>query len=308
MNDGLIPNRYAKALYKVANEKGDTAQVYAQMNLLNAAYEAQAGLKKAVNNPFLPLADKLQLLCTAAGADGNGSTARFMELVVKNNRVDFMRDIALAFMRLYRENNGIARVEIVTATELGDNEINAIIDVVKNQLKGKTIELSKRVDPSLIGHFVNFYSFGKFFIVRDKAVRPHRIADNIPCFYRYDKRNTCQIYLCRHIKPDITRGFLIQWNILNFTGFPFCHIHIAVFGLLYPHIQHFCFERCHLFWNIFSYTIIKPDFFNAFRIAHTDRICLMPVFYIVNVIVLIKFKNIRKIFCSKVHSGQCLRL
>ena len=65
-----------------------------------------------------------------------------------------MRDIALAFMRLYRENNGIARVEIVTATELGDNEINAIIDVVKNQLKGKTIELSKRVDPSLIGGFM----------------------------------------------------------------------------------------------------------------------------------------------------------
>ncbi len=154
MNDGLIPNRYAKALYKVANERGDTAQVYAQMNLLNAAYEVQAGLKKAVNNPFLPLADKLQLLCTAAGADGNGSTARFMELVVKNNRVDFMRDIALAFMRQYRENNGIARVEIVTATELGDNEINAIIDVVKNQLKGKTIELSKRVDPSLIGGFM----------------------------------------------------------------------------------------------------------------------------------------------------------
>ncbi len=154
MNDGLIPNRYAKALYKVANEKGDTAQVYAQMNHLNDAYEAQAGLKKAVNNPFLPLADKLQLLCTAAGADGNGSTARFMELVVKNNRVDFMRDIALAFMRQYREDNGIARVEIVTATELGDNEINAIIDVVKNQLKGKTIELSKRVDPSLIGGFM----------------------------------------------------------------------------------------------------------------------------------------------------------
>lgn len=154
MNDGLIPNRYAKALYKVANEKGDTAQVYEQMSLLNDAYEAQAGLKKAVNNPFLPLADKLQLLCTAAGADGNGSIARFMELVVKNNRVDFMRDIALAFMRQYRENNGIARVEIVTATELGDNEINAIIDVVKNQLKGKTIELSKRVDPSLIGGFM----------------------------------------------------------------------------------------------------------------------------------------------------------
>lgn len=154
MNDGLIPSRYAKALYKVANERGDTAQVYAQMKQLDAAYDAEAGLKKAVNNPFLPLSDKLQLLCAAAGANSDGSAAKFMELVVKNNRIDFMRAIALAFMKQYRNNNGIASVEIVTATKLGDDDINGIIDVVKSQLEGKTIELSKRVDPNLIGGFM----------------------------------------------------------------------------------------------------------------------------------------------------------
>lgn len=153
MNDGLIPNRYAKALYKLAIERGDMAQVYDQMKLLDNAYGAQAGLKKAVNNPFLPVQDKLKLLCVACGAQQDGSSAKFMELVIKNNRIDFMRPIALAFMKQYRASNGIARVEVVTATELGDSEINDIVDVVKSQLGGKTIELTKRVDPNLIGGF-----------------------------------------------------------------------------------------------------------------------------------------------------------
>ena len=135
MNDGLIPNRYAKALYKLSQERGDTAAVYQEMKQLDVAYASESGLKKAVNNPFLPVADKLKLLCAASGGKLDGTSARFMELVIKNNRIDFLRSIALAFMRQYREPNGIAKVEVVTATQLGDDEINDIVDVVKEQLK-----------------------------------------------------------------------------------------------------------------------------------------------------------------------------
>ncbi len=153
MNDGLIPNRYAKALYKLSQERGDTAAVYQEMKQLDVAYASESGLKKAVNNPFLPVADKLKLLCAASGGKLDSTSARFMELVIKNNRIDFLRSIALAFMRQYRELNGIAKVEVVTATQLGDDEINDIVDVVKEQLGGKTIELTKSVNPDLIGGF-----------------------------------------------------------------------------------------------------------------------------------------------------------
>lgn len=153
MNDGLIPNRYAKALYKLSQERGDTAAVYQEMKQLDVAYASESGLKKAVNNPFLPVADKLKLLCAASGGKLDGTSARFMELVIKNNRINFLRSIALAFMRQYRELNGIAKVEVVTATQLGDDEINDIVDVVKEQLGGKTIELTKSVNPDLIGGF-----------------------------------------------------------------------------------------------------------------------------------------------------------
>lgn len=153
MNDGLIPNRYAKALYKLALENKVTALVYDQVKQLDMAYGAEAGLKKAVNNPFLPLVDKLQLLCAASGGEKDGVLAKFMELVIKNNRINFMRSIALAYMKQYRELNGIAKVEVVTATQLGDDEINGIVDVVKSQLGDRTIELTKSVDPDLIGGF-----------------------------------------------------------------------------------------------------------------------------------------------------------
>ena len=153
MNDGLIPNRYAKALFKLSQERGDTSQVYNEMKHLDVAYAAEPGLKKSVNNPFLPVADKLKLLCAASRAKIDSTAAQFMELVIKNNRIDFLRAIALSFMKQYRELNGIAKVEVVTATKLGDDEINAIVDVVKEQLGGKTIELTKSVNPDLIGGF-----------------------------------------------------------------------------------------------------------------------------------------------------------
>jgi len=154
MNDGLIPNRYAKALYKLSIERGDTSQVYDEMKRLEVAYSCEGELKKAVNNPFLPTDDKLKLMCAVSGAKIDGTSAKFMELVIKNNRIDFMRAIALAFMKQYRELNGIAKVEVVTAAKLGDDEINAIVDVVKSHLDNKTIELSQSVNPDLIGGFM----------------------------------------------------------------------------------------------------------------------------------------------------------
>ena len=68
MNEGLIPSRYAKALHLYAEEAGKAAAVYEQTERLAAGYEAHPQMSRAVENPFLPLADKQQLLLVASGA------------------------------------------------------------------------------------------------------------------------------------------------------------------------------------------------------------------------------------------------
>lgn len=154
MNDGLIPNRYAKALYKFALEHGEQQQgVYNEMKQLEVSYAGSKALRAAVINPFIAVEEKEKVLLTAAGAKAGGSLDRFIVLVIKKNRVNFLRSMALAYIKLYRQESGIASVEIVTAASMPDDEINGIVDVVKKHLGGKTLEMEVKVDDTLIGGF-----------------------------------------------------------------------------------------------------------------------------------------------------------
>lgn len=153
MNDGLIPKRYAKALYKLATENGDLDEIYAQMRALSGRNTAIDELKRVVRNPYIPNEDKGRVMLLAAGAQPGSSLEKFILLIIKNNRAEFLRKIALSYVDLYREKHNIAKVEVTTATQLPEDEVQAIIDVVKKQLGDTTLEIETLVDPELIGGF-----------------------------------------------------------------------------------------------------------------------------------------------------------
>lgn len=52
MDQGLVPNRYAKALYKFAQEKGQARRVYELMKQLADSFAGQQKLQQVVANPF----------------------------------------------------------------------------------------------------------------------------------------------------------------------------------------------------------------------------------------------------------------
>lgn len=153
MNDGLIPNRYAKALFKAAAEGNEQARIYDEMKQLLCAFHSVPALSATVNNPFIAVDEKEKVLLTASGAKAGSTVENFILLVIEKNRASFLRSMAMAYLKIYREAFGIASVEIVTAIELGDDEISGIMDVVKRQLGGKTMEQTVRVDADLIGGF-----------------------------------------------------------------------------------------------------------------------------------------------------------
>ncbi len=153
MNDGLIPRRYAKALYKIAIENGDAKQIYDQLRELNFRYTAIDELKRLVSNPYIPDEQKGALLLAAAGAKTGSSLDKFILMVIRNNRATMLRKIALAYLQLYREANNIAKVEIAMATQLPSTEVEEIIAIVKERLGDMTLEISQTIDPRLIGGF-----------------------------------------------------------------------------------------------------------------------------------------------------------
>lgn len=155
MNEGLIPRRYAKALFEFASEKSASEKVYGFMQNLAGSFANEVGLQSVVSNPFVESVDKIKLLTTAAGAQQQDkSFSDFMTLLATNKRLDMSRDIALAYLDIYRKANNIYLVEVVTASELSKNDESRLKSLIQTHLNGATMEYTQRVDENLIGGFV----------------------------------------------------------------------------------------------------------------------------------------------------------
>ena len=153
MSEGLIPRRYAKALYKLAVENGDSQEIYELLKKLSFRYTAIDELKRAVLNPEISDEDKGAFMLQLVGGKPGSSLDKFLLLCVRNNRSEYLQKISLAYVDLYREVHEIAHVVITTAAPMPDEEVNDIIDIVKKRLGAMSLEIEKVVDADLIGGF-----------------------------------------------------------------------------------------------------------------------------------------------------------
>ena len=155
MNEGLIPRRYAKALFKVDTERNSANRSYELMKQLCDAFNANGQLADVVNNPFVDNTDKLALLSSAAGAQARDNTfADFLQLLVENRRVGIILPIAMAYIDIFRKANNVRCVEVVAAAQPDAPTLDRIKAVIDNCIGDASMEFSIRIDPSIIGGFI----------------------------------------------------------------------------------------------------------------------------------------------------------
>lgn len=167
MNEGLIPKRYAKALYKFACEKGAELGLYRLMGTLSRSFVDNPTLDSTIANPFVSDAEKIGLLKLAATATSVGSAdasavadsnvndafADFLKLLSNNKRLALAAAIARAYCDIYRKENRIYRVSVVSAKPLGQQEQDRLSRLIEAHLNGGKIEYAFSIDPELIGGF-----------------------------------------------------------------------------------------------------------------------------------------------------------
>lgn len=155
MNQGLIPARYAKALFDYAAENGKDTALFDTMQTLAKSFELEPSLGKVMANPFVSPADKVGLLDTAAGPGAKDEPVfqRFMKLLAQNGRIDAVREIALAYIGLYRRRHGIKLVTVTSAAPLDPADEARLKAIISSHLGGATMEYRTQVDPDLIGGF-----------------------------------------------------------------------------------------------------------------------------------------------------------
>lgn len=147
--------RYAKALFQFAKDTGTEEQFFREMTQLSDNLAYRTDLRKALENPILTLREKYALICAATVGEKRAGRAlsRFITLVLKNHREEFLRYICLSFLQLYRKDHHIGTGKLTTAVPV-DRETSERIQQAASTITHSRMELQTEVDASLLGGFV----------------------------------------------------------------------------------------------------------------------------------------------------------
>ena len=155
MDIGSVSVRYAKALMEYAKSTGAEETLYKEFSMLDRSFRKHPDLRMALENPVLTVREKLALICTAAVGDASAGRefTRFITLVLKNRRENFLQYICLGFLGLYRKDKHIGVGKLITAVPVS-REVEERIRNSASFLLHAHMELQTEVDPSIRGGFI----------------------------------------------------------------------------------------------------------------------------------------------------------
>lgn len=159
MDVGIVSSRYAKALYRFAEENKEENQVYAEMKQLDRSFQAIEALSVALLSPVLSDAQKCSLLQKAVGTDKNGVTAtvvRFIQLVVGRKRADLMHFIANSYISIYERAKNLITGSLVVAQPVSDEVAGRVQALVAARTKNK-VNFNIYTDSAIGGGFILQY-------------------------------------------------------------------------------------------------------------------------------------------------------
>ena len=144
-----IARPYAEAVFDRARETGSLDQ-WSEMLAFVAAIMQDHGLKAMVGNPNMTDAQITELVLDIAGDRVSEEGANLVRLLVENDRLGVVQQIAEQFEELKSREEGRLDVLVTTAFPLSEAQSGAIATALKTKL-GRDINITSVEDPELIG-------------------------------------------------------------------------------------------------------------------------------------------------------------
>ena len=151
---GGLADRYAAALYAVAEDARSLDAVVAEMQQLGRLIDASADFRRLLLSPLIDIHESRKAALAVLQQEGFGKTVRdFVGVVASNRRLRSLPRIVGAFAALVAEKRGV-----ITATVASAHALN---DVQRQQLRARLIEagygnvdIVEQVEPDLLGGLV----------------------------------------------------------------------------------------------------------------------------------------------------------
>lgn len=149
-----IAEPYAQALMSLAQSSDAVDRIGEDVDsLLNLLKESEE-LRTYLTNPLFKPEEKKAVLRQVLGEQVHPYTLNFLMLLVDRRRILFLEAIFEQFKTLLRQLKQTVLAEVTSAVPLNEAQEDAIRQKVLSVTQAREVELSKRVDPELIGGVV----------------------------------------------------------------------------------------------------------------------------------------------------------
>jgi F-type H+-transporting ATPase subunit delta len=148
---------YAEALFGAARERDELEETLENLREFVEALERSEELRLFYYGGQVPEAQKRRAI-EALTEGMTLSTTNFLKVLADNDRTEILDEVVLRYEDLVEEYLGRVEVDLTTAVELSDEELDRIRERLGEVLEGKEVVLETHVDPDLVGGAV--FSFG----------------------------------------------------------------------------------------------------------------------------------------------------
>ncbi|MCL5104737.1 MAG: F0F1 ATP synthase subunit delta [Armatimonadetes bacterium] len=150
MIERRIVRRYATALFSAATKAEVVDRVESDLGLVSYTLESSPGLVDAVKSPLVPASKKRDILKSIFGDKVDPITLSYLYLLVDKRREEALLQTEEEYILLANEARGMVSADVTTAVDLS-KEQEASLKAKLSKMTGKTVEIVKIVDPTIMG-------------------------------------------------------------------------------------------------------------------------------------------------------------
>lgn len=146
----LVGKRYASSLFDVAVDLNKIDDFHSQLEFIKNIFSSEGKLLTILEHPRISRGEKRNLVEEIFKKSVSQELLNFLFIIIDKRREDSLMDIIKEYNAIFKEYKGILDVEAITAVTMGEEPKNRLKLALKSKFH-KEINLSNRVDPSIIG-------------------------------------------------------------------------------------------------------------------------------------------------------------
>ncbi|WP_409343728.1 F0F1 ATP synthase subunit delta [Paenibacillus sp. MBLB4367] len=146
----IVAKRYARALFEVAREQNQIAQVEEELRSVLAVIRDNPDFGKLLQHPNIASAAKIDMVKEIFGGQLSDTVFNTLCLLLERRREDSLSFVLDAYIAIANETLGQANAVVTSPYALSDKEKEEITAQF-GKLVGKKIRIENVIDASLIG-------------------------------------------------------------------------------------------------------------------------------------------------------------